>query len=822
MRTRFLVPFLWLLCTTTICLAQPGESGLVKGLIIEHATEEPMEYVNILLFEEEEEETHFKGATTNQEGAFVLADIPFGKYYLQISFIGFETRRTRVFSINKARQEIDFRKIEIYMDETLLQEVEVVAERSTYSNNLKRKVYNVEKDIMSQSSSATEILQNLPSVRVDVNGDLSLRGSSNITYLLNGRPSALLRANPTAFLTQLPANSIERVEVITNPSAKYRPDGIGGIINIVLKEKTKEGWNGTVQGDVGNLQRYNGNITLNYGEEDLQFFTSYGLRSASTPQDIFDKRIDRDGKGNNISTFESVSDALFDEFSQTLNSGLNLALGDNSNLEIAGQYFLATNDNYSLTNWKVVDDQTSAFSIDRTYESREQEYEIGATFEHQLDGEDHTLAFDFTYAAYDESEDNIYDQIYTLPGSARSMSHNLIQKGGPITEFAIEYAKVFGEDTELEAGYLGEYLRDDIRLLYEDLDADNNRWITDFSRTNRFKFRQDIHALYALFDHAIDIFSFSAGIRAEQALITSRLIDANNNEVPNNYFRLYPSLTLGLELGDFEELQLSYSRRVNRPDSDEMNPFPEYDDPRTRDAGNPLLLPENIHSVELAYLLERPGFSFIPSLYYRYKYDGFTEVRELVEDSILHTSFTNLATDEALGLELVFRGTVSNNLYLNWSANFFRNTIDASNLGFSSRQSQFTWDTKLAANWNISKKTYAQLNAQYLSSRLTPQGQFRPLILLNMGLRHDIFRSRGTLVLTISDVFASLEWESVIDNPNLFWNTSYARNNQIVHLGFSFRFGGKFGKKRPKLEFEDMIEIPHAPEEEEEEEEEGE
>lgn len=822
MTTRFFISLFWLLCTTTICLAQSEPLGLVKGVVIEQATEEPMEFVTVQMFEEKQEEISFKGTSTNKEGEFVFADLPFGKYYLQISFIGFETRRTRVFNINKAGQEIDFRKIEFYMDENLLEEVEVVAEKSTFSNNLKRKVYNVEKDVMSQSSSASEIMQNLPSVRVDVNGEVSLRGSSNITYLLNGRPSALLRANPGAFLRQMPANAIERIEIITNPSAKYRPDGIGGIINIVLKEKTKEGWSGTVQGDIGNLQRYNGNVTLNYGEEDIQFFANYSLRSARTPQDILDKRINRDGNGNALSTFESVSDAIFNESSHILNAGLNFSVGENSSLELASQYFLADNDNFSLTDWKIVDDETSAFTIDRTYDSREEEYELGAAFEHQFDGEDHTLAMELTYTVYDESEDNIYDERYTLPSIASALRHNLIQKGGPITAFAVEYAKVFSEDTEMEAGYLGEFVRDDIQLLFENLDADNNRWITDFSRTNRFKFRQDVHAFYATFDHAIDIFSFSAGLRAEQALITSRLIDATDSKVPNNYFRLYPSLTLGLELGDFEELQLSYSRRVNRPDADEMNPFAEYDDPRTSDSGNPYLLPENIHGVELAYMIQKPGFTFIPSLYYRYKYDGFTEIRELRQDSILHTSFANLATDQAVGLELIFKGTVSDNLYLNWSANFFQNTIDASNIGFSARQSQFSWDTKLAANWNISKKTYAQLNAQYLSSRLTPQGQFRPLILLNMGLRQDILRGRGTLIFTVSDVFASLEWESVIDTPNLFWNTSYARNNQIMHLGFSYRFGGKFGKNRPNLEFADVIELPNAPEDEEEEEEEEE
>ncbi|MCB0584590.1 MAG: TonB-dependent receptor, partial [Phaeodactylibacter sp.] len=705
---------------------------------------------------------------------------------------------------------------------SLLEEVEVTATKSTLNLGLDRRAYNVDADIMAQSSSATEILQNLPSVTVDVNGQVSLRGTSNITYLINGRPSALLRAGGAAALQQIPANSIERIEVITNPSAKYRPDGIGGIINIVLKDATRQGLNGTVQANVGNLDRYNANILLNYGAEDVNFFGSYGIRHASTPQDITDIRIDREG-GADINTFKSVSDVTFGELSHLATAGVTFPVGESGQVEIAGEYFYLNNDNNSFTKWDVTEeDATSLFDIDRQYNGYEQEYDVGIAYEREFENnEDHSLAIEFNLSGYDETEDNNYNEIYKSPFAGNAISRNLIEKGGPVMEFVVEYARPIGRESELELGYLGEIMKDDINILGEDFLSPENKWETDPLKTYRFKFNQTVHAGYGLFTHTIESFFFSAGLRAEQTLITSNLV-SSGEKIPNDYFNIFPTLALGLELGDNEEIQLSYSKRINRADPDEQNPFPEYDDPRTRDRGNPKLLPEQVHSVELAYHLQNEKFTFMPSLYYRYLYDGFTEFREIVEDTVLQTTFTNFSNQTLAGAEVIFKGNVSNFLDLNFSANAYYSELDGTSLGLPANQSQITWDTKLGANFTISKTTYGQLNAQYVSNRLTPQGEFQPIVLLNLGLRQDIFNRNASILFTVSDVFASVEWESLIDNENLYWNTTYGRNNQIFYLGFSYRFGQSYANKRKrkpeKLEFEDAIEVPNpVPKEEDEE-----
>ncbi len=817
----------WLLygLLTSYLSAQPNSPSAVVGKVVEASTGEPMEFVDVVLFNNESED-FITGVITDEKGQFLFEDPALGKYHVQVSFVGYETKKSRAFSVTPGKRT-DLGEIRIEINVLLLEEVEVVGQRSILNLGIDRKVYNVEEDILSQTNSVTEILQNLPSVTVDVNGQVNLRGTSNISFLINGRPSALLRSGGSAALQQIPASTIERVEVITNPSARYRPDGAGGIINIVLKDANREGINGTVQGNVGNLDRYTANLSLNYGLEDANFFVTYGIRDATTPQDIFDRRIERDGAGNTLNSFSSRSDVSFGELSHIVTAGSDFPLGENGVLEITGEYFYLNNDNNSLTEWSTEELEEDVplsrnFTIDRNYNGFEQEYDIGVAYEHEFGNEDHALAIEANFGGYDEKEDNVYFERYLSPQTGQFQSRNLIKKGGPVTEFVVDYGRPIGEESELEIGYLAEFVRDDIDILGENLFSD---WIADPGKTYRFKFDQNMHAGYIVFGHAIEAFSFSAGLRAEWTDIKSDLSSTTTNEIIKNpYNNFFPSLSLAYEFDDFEELQLSYSKRINRADPDEHNPFPEYDDPRTRDAGNPRLLPEQIHSVELAYRKQTSAFTFMPALYYRYKFDAFTELREIQQDSILHTTFINFSNETLAGLELVFRGNVSDNINLNFSSNFYYNELDGSNLGLAKHQSQISWDAKLGANLRLSKTTFAQLNAHYLSSRLTPQGKFRPLALLNLGLRQDIFNRNASLVFTVSDLFASLEFENIIDNPNLFWNTNYGRNNQIFYLGVSYHFGQSYVSKRKRkpeqLEFEDVIEVPNAPEEEEEEEEE--
>lgn len=513
----------------------------------------------------------------------------------------------------------------------------MTVEKSIFNNSIDRKVYNVEKDLLAQTSSASEILQNIPSIDVDVNGTVNLRGTSNITFFINGKPSALMRANSAAALQQIPANTIERIEVITNPSAKFKPDGVGGIINIVLKKNTQQGFNGTFIGNVGTDERFNANLTLNYNTGKANVFGSYGIRQTNRTRTREELRISKDSIGQVLKNYYNISSAFVKPFSHVFNAGWDYTIDDKNSIGVTGTYYFqnAYQNFSSSTIFKdVTDTKTSAFESTRINDEFEKEYEGGISFEHQFEKEDHSLGLEFNFSGYDEKEDNVYNDNFTFPNITSSRIRNLIEKTGTVYQTVAAYTLPVAENIELEAGYEGEFVKDDIRFLGEIFNASNETWREDANRTNQFIFNQNVHAAYVTYGQSIKEISFLAGLRAEQVLMNSNLV-TTNLQIPNNYFKVYPTLHLEYKMSDAASMQLNYSRRVNRADSDEQNPFGEYRDPRNKEAGNPKLKPEQVHSVEIGYHLTTEQFSFLPTLYYRYKYDAFTEIQTIIEDTVL-------------------------------------------------------------------------------------------------------------------------------------------------------------------------------------------
>ncbi len=778
----------------------------LTGKLIDQLNKESLSYANVILFTKDDS-TQIAGVTTDKNGIFTFSQVKPGAYYLEISFIGFETIKTPVFSIEPGQYQKDLGLFELKESALLTGSISVVAEKPTFVNSVDRKIYNVEKDIISQSGSASDLLQNIPSVAVDVNGQISLRGTANVTIFINGKPSLLMRKNSAAALQQMPANSIERIEVITNPSAKYKPDGVGGIINIVLKKKSQPGFNGTVIANAGNRERYNANITLNYNPQRLNLFGGYGLRHTNNPRVSTDSRIKKDSSGRIIGYYDDNSRSAVNPLAHIANTGLEYSIDKKNRMSMSGDFFYQNSyhTQFSQTTFRDADQKiTTDFTTDRTNDEYEKEWEMSFSYEHDFNEEDHTLQFEFNYSGYDEQEDNHYNEIYSLPALARALRQNLIRKGGHLAEFYAQYAYPVDEETQVEAGYVGEFLFDDIRYMGRDYNIQQNIWITDHNKTNRFLFNRDIHALYATVGRSIENFSFLAGLRAEEALITSNLVTADTT-IPSNYFNLYPTLHLAYDLSERQQLQLNYSHRVRRADSDEHNPFAEYTDPRNMEAGNPKIKPEQIHSVEFGYHLQTDHFSVLPSIYYRYKYDAFTEIRRMVNDSTLLRYYTNLSNDQSAGLELIASAEIKKFLSLNFSANTFYYVIDASNLGYSSRKSTISLNAKLAANVELWESNLMQINAYYRSARLTPQGETKPLVLLNVGMRQEMFHKKASLTLTVSDVFNSLKWTRRIDTTVLYQNAVSKRNSQIIYLGFTYRFGNMEQKEKTQFKFEDKI-----------------
>ena len=762
-------------CLTAGTFAQTAD---IVGEVLEESSQEPLPGTSIALYAQDDvDSTVVVGAITDENGEFVLEAVAAGDYVLEISFVGFVTHRL---TVELGDDEVDVGTIELEPSSLLLEGVTVTGEAAAFVNNLDKRVYDVEQDVLSEAGAASDILQNIPLITVGIDGGISLRGTSKVTIFINGRPSAMLRRNAAAVLAQLPAASIERIEIITNPSARYRPDGVGGIINIVMKEEVEPGLNGNVYLNGGTEKRFNTGLALNYGTEVFQIFADYGLRHAEGTNLFDDDRTFRHPISlARTGFYHEAGDSKIDALSHTITSGINIDINDFNAIELAGTYFSQNSFHEGSAEIGLFDGRLvpiELFDNNATNDEFEGEGEASFAFEHIFqDSEDHTLAVEAAYAGYSEHEDRQFTEVYSLPASQIDNENLFVAKSGSQTELVLDYAVPIGEESEFEGGYAGEFIDEDIRY--------TNNGVRD-----RFLFDQEIHAFYGLFGHSVENFSFSVGLRAEQTNVSSRLKLPTESTTPNNYFKLFPTLHLGYELDDTRQLSLSYSKRITRPESDDLNPNPEFTDARNAEAGNPLLKPEQVHSFEFGYQSLKERVTFTPTVYYRHLFDAFTTIETHPGDSLVVTTIDNLDTQRSAGFETVVSFTPSDAINLDLGGNVFYTRINAANLGYSRRKDILTGDLRANMSFDVTNSTSIQLNAFYYFPQITPQGRRNRYFFLNGGLRQQLFNNRASLTLTGTDVFHTYQLKRTINSNILSQVASIRRKQPVLYFGFTWRF----------------------------------
>ncbi len=776
----------------------------VRGRVVESTTGDPLAYVAIIL-KVLPDSNAIKTTISDSMGNFLFENIPSGSCFIEANQIGFSPSTTPGFTVTTS-QTFTAADIRMVASEFLLQSIEVTAENPTYVNMIDRKVYFPENDIMAQSGTITDILQNIPSITMEAEGDILMRGSPNITFLLNGKPSGLLQQNSSVVLEQIPAHLIERIEIITNPSAKYKPDGTAGIINIITKKNMLPGIHGSIVANASTNQRYNGNISFNYNPGKVNISALYGYWQSYNPRTYLDQRIIGDSTTGALTYFDLNSESIGKPKSHTATFGIDYHPDDQNSFGLSMNYH--GSEAIRNNNVKTLENNSSGllreYSTYRIDTDTESELELSISAEHQFTKEDHTISMEAEYTDFDEKENSSFTDTYVIPDYPAYDGRNIIDKKEKATFLSIDYTNPLSEDLELEAGYEGEYSTGDLDYFVEYFDQAQSRWQTDVLKTNKFLYQRDIHGFYATLARSFDRLGVLVGLRAEQTNIESNLVQLDSL-IPNDYFNLFPTVHLNYELGDEQEIGLSYSRRVNRPDPDELNPFPEYVDIRDIEAGNPYLKPEQVHSIELAYQYRNDHVSFLPTIYYRQTFDAFSEETFYINDSTLLTTLQNLSQEKSGGLELVLSWIPSKKLNFNLNTNLFYHTIDASDLGYEEEKNIVSMDTKLAAYINMLTATKLQLNATYRSAMLTAQGQSLPVYFLNVGLRQELFKRRASLTLTLSDVFNTMRWRYTIDTPLLFQEVTRKRKSQIAYLGFSWRFGISGKKNGEELLFEDRL-----------------
>ena len=796
--------------------------GKVTGVIINKSDKSPIEYAHIEVRQANDNQL-VVGAVTGSDGKFEFDKLPYGEYKLMYSFIGFEKTDGIAFTISREKPVAPLGALELEESAQDLDEVVISGRQSTYVNKIDRKVFNVGEDLMSTSGSASDLMQNIPSVQVDVEGNVSLRGSENVQILINGRTSSLTKgASRAAVLQQIPANTIERIEVITNPSARFKPDGASGIINIVLKKEKRLGMNGTWAANAGINNRYNSTLTMNFNPGKVNFFGSYGIRFDERFRNTYDSRTRMNMETGALTYIDLKSDSKASFVSHVARGGMNWDITKKDNLEIGGAYYYwsfrneeATKNNFRDQNMNLLNDYTR-FCNKNGYEK---DAEIEAVYTHTFD-DDHELTLEYVLDWWNEFENNKYINRYLFPANPEERDNTLIRYRGGENIIRGNYSRPLGEDSKLETGFELEIDRSEMDFRGEYLE--NSLWNTDVEKTNRFVFEENIYALYATYEAEFGKLGVLGGVRGEFSDIRMRQKTVGT-VTPNRYSNFYPTLHTSYRFNDRNEVQINYSLRIDRPEGDDLNPFPEWDDPLHVSTGNPALKPEKTHSLEMGYMFREDIHTLTATAYHRYTFNEITSVTEYGYNGdplVLWTRDENLSSSRSSGMEFIVSSGIGKAVKFNFNTNVYYNIIDASNMGYSDHKSTITWNAALNANFKITGNLMTQVNTRYRAKSLTPQGYRNPSYIMNLGARYDIFHKKASLIFTVSDLFNSFKQVNIINRPELLaqignlddrevlvkQRVERKRQSQIFYAGFVLHFGEPQKKqKEQNLKFDEGI-----------------
>jgi ferric enterobactin receptor len=786
------LPIFVLLC---FCLAENDASAQtapklkITGKITENQTSAPLGYASIRLFKSSDS-TFVSGAITDETGAFVV-DIAPGTYYALSEFIGYKPQKTSGIQLTAANSPLNIGNIKLATSARTLDEVTVQAEKSTMELSLDKRIFNVGKDLANAGGTAADILTNIPSVAVDVDGNVSLRGSGNVRILIDGKPSGLVSIKGGSGLQQLQGNIIERVEIITNPSARYEAEGMGGIINIVLKKERKEGFNGSFDLITGNPTNFGVAANVNYRKKNLNFFVNYTVSFRNTPgrntlyQELY----------RNDSTFVSER-----KMTSKLRGQNNSARGGidyyfNSKNVLTGAYTYRISKGKRFSNLDYSDYLSNLGNLTgrthRTQDESETEpnSEYALTYKKTFDRKGREFTADVRYLDNWEDSDQYYGQQSYKPDGSKTSTPFLLQRAVNFeTEkqllFQADYVHPFAKDGKFEAGARSSSR--DMTNDYAVTQQTDAGWIPVAGLTNDFLYNERINAAYGIVGNKTGKFSYQAGLRVEWTGVTTTLKQTNQvNE--RKYANMFPSVHVTYDLAKQNALQLSFSRRVRRPQYNDLSPFATYSDNRNFWSGNPDLNPEFTNAFEVGHIKYMEKGSLSSSVYYRHTNGKIVSIKTVQSNGNSFTRPENLGTEDSYGAEF----TTSNTLYAWWkldgSVNFFRSMIDGTKVDQSYKSDTYSWFVRTTSRFTLWKTTDLQLRGNYEAPQKTPQGRRKALATLDLAASRDVMKGKGTLTLSVLDVFNSRRYRSITEGANFYTVSNSQGRLRQINLTLNYR-----------------------------------
>ena len=818
---------------------RPGNAarGQISGAVVDAETAEPFASATVGVWHSRDS-TLVTGAVTRDDGGFAIEGLPGGTYYVSISFVGYRTQTVPDVVLGGDQRRADLGTIRLTPDSQVMDEVEVTAERAALQIEIDRMVYSTADTPMAVGGTATNILETIPSIDVDIDGNISLRGSGNVAVLINGRPAPVSGEYIATYLRQLPAGSIERVEVIPNPSARYEPDGMGGIINIVLKEEADIGLGGTLVAGGDTQGGYNTSGTFTYGRGPLSLAATYGFRQDegfgggssfrinryADPLTYFDQFEDQDES----ETSHMGSLAL--DYRLSAKTALNASVQAGTEREVEEEFgtLLELDANRDPINdyERLVDERGDGWNAD---------VRVGLT--HNFDGVatggggapaggdrgrrgwggrggrdgdsgpsgggnvGHNLAIEARFDASADDQEELFTERIAGLETVLERQDAYTDRNRQEGSLQVDYVRPLG-GFRFEAGYKG-----DLERMYSDLyseSAEGTAALTpDEGLINTFDYDQNIHATYVQLARQWGALGVQAGLRAETARTTFAL--QNTDEAfDNDYASLFPSAFFTYKLSETHMVKASYSRRIDRPRGRSLNPFPSFDDPLNIRVGNPALRPEYTDAFEAGYVHLASWGSVTLTPYVRRTTDVVRRFQEVREDGVTVRTVGNFDTSTSSGVELItsidtqallpgLRGYVS--------FEGFRMVTDGSNVSTEFQNNAFGWGGRLNASYDLGN-TFGvgdldlQATLRYRAPMETEQGRVGSFSWTDVALQQSLFRDRASLTLRVRDLLGTAGFSAVTDMPSLYNEFEREFGAQAVGLTFTYSFGQEQQNRR--------------------------
>lgn len=767
----------------------PSIVGNITGTIQDSVNKVPVEFATVVLLDTKTQK-QVNGIVTETDGSFKLQGVKTGTYDLMLSFMGYTSKTIKGIELTPKSPDYDLGTVPLVSEVIDMEAIEVTGEASVFENKIDKLVYNPENDVTVAGGDASEVLSRVPLLSVDADGNVSLRGSSNIQILVNGRPSTLFSSNPGDALKTIPAEMIKSVEVITVPTAKYDGEGTGGIINLIMKKKTIEGFTGSLNTTVGTRSN-SGSLNMNLVRGRFGLNVNAG-GWAGWPRDAFSDLL-------RVDTLEDGQLRVLDQEGK----GTGNYYGPRASIGAYYDFNAFNSINTSLTYrgfGRVQDDETFATYNDpsrdifqeysRLNSSRSLRggFDWNTDYRKTFDKKGQEFVFAFQVSGNNSNSTNtIFQQ-----GNDPSLFQNEENENDGLnleTTFQIDYTHPFSDKITLETG-----AKAILRVIGSDFEYRNfneatNQFEVDFSRTDNFNYYQDVYAAYASFNIKLgEKYGMVVGTRYEITEFSGDF-DSNENEFGNDYGNLLPSIIFSRTINQFSAIRASYTKRIQRPSLFYINPFVQNQDPRNVSQGNPEILPENTDAYELAYNTYVKGIVFNAALFYRQTNDVIEPFVTIQDDGLSVQSFQNIGLNRSYGMNFFSSATI-NKLTIRGGANVFNYESEGSFGGRSLSNQGIVWGGNLNIALKLPKDLQVDVSGFYRSPSQSLQGTRASYRRVQFGARKEIWGKKGSLGIVVSQPFSrTLAFPSEISGIGFFQQSNRASVSRSIGVNFNWRFG---------------------------------